>query len=229
MPDFGVPQTSTVRLAVLSGIVGSLARKGFRRVSVLEVGSYEGESAINWRRSVALLPEGGEVFCVDPWEPYQTAEELSGDPAYKKIAADLSAGKVYERFRRNTDEGWTAAVPIRHHRGTLASAPVSGRTWDIVYIDGCHHYKAVLDDIRRARSLVTLGGVMCGDDLERQIELGGIDESLAISHSDVDFWDGHHPGVSLAVAREFGRVWSSHGTWAVPRSVDGRWLPGEEP
>ena len=53
-----------VRHLFMHGVVWFLDRNPCK---VLEIGSYEGASALTWHES------GCEVFCVDPWLNYDTA------------------------------------------------------------------------------------------------------------------------------------------------------------
>ena len=89
MPEFGVRQASSTRLNVLVKFVARLARDGARFLNVLEVGSYEGESALFWSRSGGeLLPDGGSVTCVDPWVPYHSEREIgSGSTYFQNLSA----------------------------------------------------------------------------------------------------------------------------------------------
>lgn len=74
--------------------------------------------------------------------------------------------------------------------------------------------------IANAKRLVRVGGLLCGDDLEAQLA-GSVGESAARELSDVDYQDGYHPGVSLAVYEAFVRVWCENGVWAMKRTLNG--------
>ena len=80
--------------------------------------------------------------------------------------------------------------------------------FDLVFVDGDHSYAAVLADIQAAGGLIKDGGVLCGDDLERQSF--EIDQAYARTQIDSDYIrdprSGHeyHPGVTLAVGELFG-------------------------
>ena len=78
--EVGVSQAMWDRLDVLSWLLSHLEMEGRRRVDVLEVGSYEGQSAMYFNRSISgMFPDGGSVTCVDPWVPYHSPEQIAVD------------------------------------------------------------------------------------------------------------------------------------------------------
>ena len=95
----------------------------------------------------------------------------------------------------------------------------------MVFVDGDHSYAAVLTDIRAATALIKDGGLLCGDDLERQIF--EIDEVYARTQIESDYirdprsGQEYHPGVTLAVERLFGEVSQVAGCWAVRKARHG--------
>lgn len=206
--NFGVRQMTPQRLAVLGELVASLPGP----VRALEVGSYEGASAL--AISHAIGERGGEVVCVDPWAPY-----FSGEPMDERTAAmeaDLASGAVFDRFRQNIGSAHPLA-PIRYVRATLKDARVTG-AFDFVFIDACHRYSAVVQDIAIAMPLVRLGGILAGDDLEKQ---GADAYREAQEGREQDMFRGYHAGVTCAVWEAFGEVWCDEGVWAVRRTASG--------
>jgi hypothetical protein len=223
-PEFSVPQGGENRYSVLAGFVKSLCR---RFVTVLEVGSFEGQSALVWSGAIAQhCSEGGHVLCVDPWSPQYIEKYLRQGPAYVMMSEVLSSGEAYARFCRNATCA-SLRSPIGHIRGTLrqAAEQLRGQTFDIVYIDGDHAAFACREDIERSRSLVGVGGLLCGDDLE--VQGGDCDDweaVLAVADT-VDYVSGMHPGVTVAVWEAFGRVASRNGVWAVQKTAENSWCP----
>ena len=221
--EIGVSQATGDRLGVLSLLLARLAAEGRRRVDVLEVGSYEGQSSMYFNRSISdIFPDGGSVTCVDPWAPYHSPEQIAAGRIYENMDADLRSGIAFERFKKNIQKA-DPRVPINHFRGTLTQAMMLMLTWrwfDLVYLDGDHRYASVCEDIANAKRLVRIGGLICGDDLERQL----VDNQEALAArllEQIDYQDGYHPGVSLAVHEAFGRVWCENGVWAMKRTFNG--------
>lgn len=234
--EFGVSQSMRERLGALRKLVHSLACRG-RPIRVLEVGSYEGGSALMWSRAVGeLCPDGGSVLCVDPWEPYLGDEDLNSNQVCRDMQNDLRSGAAFERFTNNIKHADLRA-PISFMRGTLASCWNELRAlprFDLIYIDGSHAYEDVLSDLCRCvSSLIHLDGTICGDDLERQAD--EVPEKELRAHRQREYVEGYHPGVTAAVWKMFGRVECYHGAWwveNVPRAlthlvrdyVSGEWL-----
>jgi len=217
------------RRAALTAIVARLARSGRSALHVLEVGSYEGMSALVWSAAIArYCADGGGVHCVDPWLPYLARPGRVLHAGQERMEAELASGEAFARFRRNAALADPCA-PISYFRGTLAEACVfegafgnneDGRQFDIVYIDGAHDYASVRADIVLVQPLVAPGGVLCGDDLEEVIKTE--DQAAALRpYACEEWWRGCHPGVSLAVWDAFGtEVAVSSGVWAVQQRVD---------
>ena len=115
-------------------------------LSVVEVGSYMGESA------ELFLATGrvDRIYCVDPWK---------GGYDDKNSAASRSDMSMVEKA---FDERLGGDVRVVKCKGTLSTA-VLPETADIVYIDGCHTYEACADDIKVAITRLN-PGIVAGHD-----------------------------------------------------------------
>lgn len=191
---------------------------------VLEVGSFVGQSALHWSTQIAEhCAEGGIVLCVDPWKPFLSELDVNSSGAlYQQTQASLEDGSAFRQFKKNIEKA-PAKAPIEFFRKTLTEAKEVFDTthilsFDIVYIDGSHYYEDVKRDLALAKSLVRDGGILCGDDLERQFDTVDQDATLQECKYQHDFI-GFHPGVTLAVWVAFGRVWAEHGVWAMRHVV----------
>ncbi len=205
-----------------------------RPLRVLEIGSWLGFSALTWAEALARRPEGGRVLCVDPWVPYHTPEDARTLEFPQRMDAALHADVPYHVFLHNVRTA-PEAVTIDHLRGRSRDVLPYLRDgyFDVVYVDGSHYYLDVLDDLREAVRLTALGGILCGDDLERQIGesdaargIEGVSEEEVLRDGGTDTKllenDGfYHPGVTRAVAEVLGRVPCWDGFWAVERTADG--------
>jgi len=205
-----------------------------RPLRILEVGSWLGFSALTWAEALARRPQGGSVLCVDPWAPYHTDEDARSLPFSLRMDTALRADIPYEVFLHNI-RSVPSTVRIDHLRGRSRDVLVNLRDgyFDIVYVDGSHYYEDVCIDLREALRVTSEGGVVCGDDLERQIgpddalrgiEGISIDQALADDGVDAKLlsrnrW--YHPGVTRAVAEVLGRVSAWDGYWAVERTESG--------
>ena len=223
-PEFGVAQSGGGRHFVLNSLVGALHRP---IISVLEIGSFEGQSALIWSAVITQHCQRGRVLCVDPWSPKYIEKYLGQGAAYETMADALRSGEAYRRFKYNIAFA-DARAPISHLVGTLRDVYdiLRGEQFDIVYIDGDHSASAVSEDIELARPLVKVGGLMCGDDLEAQG--GGVDWDSTVAVSETtDYVGATHPGEPVAVWLAFGQVWSSIGVWAVLKTDTNAWQPPE--
>lgn len=122
---------------------------------VLEIGSFEGRSAI-W--AMGKLEAGGEVICIDTWE---------GGEDHKNNELDGAE----ERFKRNINKATQkyAGVGVTAYKGTSFSALAKLITedtkgFDVVYVDGSHTAWDTLTDACMAFPLLKVGGFLVFDD-----------------------------------------------------------------
>ena len=96
-----------------------------------------------------------------------------------------------------------------------------GNLYDIIFIDADHTYNAVSKDIRNSISMIEDGGIICGDDLN--LQLNEVDKKIANINKNKDFIQdpntkkNYHPGVTIAVDEFFGKVNSWGGFWAIQK------------
>lgn len=113
-------------------------------VRALEVGSFEGRSAV-WLCQHVLTGEGSQLTCVDPWPwPWAGAKEEA-------------------RF-----DGNTAGLPVEKIKGTsrevLPRLAVEGRRYHFAYVDGDHRASECLWDLVLIWQLLVPGGLLIVDD-----------------------------------------------------------------
>ena len=129
-----------------------------QRKRFLEIGSYEGRSAV-WL--AGQLEIGGVLECVDPWIG-------NGEHAAPGMPIDDKC----ERFQRNIKKRLEEldGINIWSYRQTsfdwLTEANRSRfpGSYDFIYIDGSHLAKDCLTDCILAWPLLRPGGLMCVDD-----------------------------------------------------------------
>ncbi|MHC9064142.1 glycosyltransferase [Nitrospira sp. CMX1] len=202
-------------------------RVGSGPLHILEVGSWAGGSAITWADALKRHHGGnGRVICVDPWKPYFDLTKRPEAPVYREMWNALQDDSIYDLFLHNIAAAGhrDVVLPFRgQSREMLPAFPF--RYFDIVFIDGDHSYAAVAADLKLASALVKDGGILCGDDLELQIE--EIDQAYARTQTESDYVRDprsgreYHPGVTLAVGESLGRVSSIVGCWAARKNGTG--------
>jgi predicted O-methyltransferase YrrM len=221
-------QSPLKRYLMMPTVVHSLGIQD-RPVSVLEIGSWVGTSALVWAEALdRFSPQKGTLLCVDSWDPYFPADDEARveNENYARMTRLAESGLAYQLFLHNARCG-PASVPIRHFRGTsLDVLPyLAGDAFDIIYVDGNHAYEHARFDVTQAMRLVRDGGVICGDDLELQWHEVDQAQTRQFSGSDAIFDMSHratyHPGVTRAVGELIGRVSSYFGFWAVRKAGNG--------
>ncbi len=133
--------------------------RGFQAKKVLEVGSYEGRSAA-WIIENLAGPHLGHVFCIDCWD-------VIGNPNHS--SAEIEA--VESRFDNNMKVALnkfpaTQLTKLRGKSQEVLAGLVAGhaRSFDFIYVDGCHRAAEVLADLTLAFTLCKIGGLLICDD-----------------------------------------------------------------
>ena len=128
-------------------VVPALA--GRARARWLEIGSYEGRSAL-WTLDHVLTGAGSTITCVDPWD-----------------SVWLRRGQVEERFDENT----RSREGVVKHKGrsedVLPTLPA--RSYDGVYVDGSHTLEDAYRDARLSLPLLLPGAFVIFDDYEGDV------------------------------------------------------------
>lgn len=216
-------QTPARESLLLTALVSLLEQRD-RPLRILEIGSWIGFSALTWAYALACFANGsGSVLCIDPWAAYLSESDAAAKDLYRGMNTLLETGLAYELFQHNAGCG-PAGVRIDHIRGAGADIlpTLERESFDIVYVDGSHYYDAVKADLLVARQLVVDGGILAGDDLERQLGKD-IDEATVRAEIERDYVKarGYHPGVTLAVAEILGSVDAIGRTWFMRRQGNG--------
>jgi predicted O-methyltransferase YrrM len=73
--------------------------------------------------------------------------------------------KTYDVFKQNLDDLLQTGTVIAH-RSKFVEGLFSAKSIDMVFIDGDHTGKAVLDDIQVALKVLKPGGLLCGHDYD---------------------------------------------------------------
>lgn len=127
-----------------------------RKVNFLEIGSFEGRSAV-WLIENAI-DKHGAIYCVDTWE----GGEEHGDINMAEVEARFDANVATANFKNST-----VSVIKKKSTSYKAMASLIGSmadTFDFIYIDGSHQPQDVLSDACMAFGLLREGGVMVFDD-----------------------------------------------------------------
>jgi len=128
-------------------------------VKILEIGSFEGLSAI-WFLTEVLTGTGTLLTCIDPWEPY--AELVDHEMEVMKHHAE--AHFDYNTHLACSESG--AVLDKRKARSEHVLPHLPAETYDLIYVDGSHLAKEVLTDMVFAWRLLKTGGLLICDDYQ---------------------------------------------------------------
>jgi cephalosporin hydroxylase len=124
--------------------------KTFVTDTVVEIGSYWGESAVIFAKYAKL------IYCIDPWvDVLETGATADGYSFQYSNMAEAEA-----KFDFNT-LGLTNVIKIRGHSNDLADV-FGNKRIHVVYIDSLHHYSHVRSDIDHWWRIVKPGGWLAG-------------------------------------------------------------------
>lgn len=187
-------------------------------VQIVEVGSWVGQSAIEWVNAGRRTGREVVVHMIDPWRPYHAASGNNSEAALH-IDQWLESGLIYDLMCHNVKAAGVADS-LRVWRGTLLEVE-EALPWSdtsIVYIDGSHVYDDVKTDLNIALKRLPSHGIICGDDLETQISVEDVPEVADLARESPDFirhpkFGAFHPGVSLAVRELLGEVHAMGPVW----------------
>ena len=233
-PYFGrihaASQASPIRLAHLKRLMEVKAGEhDGHPFNILEIGTWARESAIWMAKQMKVLGSLGTVVCIDPWAMYSELN-ITACPkgtSRRRMKEALKGDAILKLFLHNVKASGCGDV-IQYIRGTSQDILPLLRDdhFDIVYIDGDHNYPYVCNDIRHALRLVKDGGVVCGDDLELQIDELPAQVNPDVvrhRHGEVEEYGDvpTHLGVTVAVGDTLGQVTTKDGFWM--KKKEDRW------
>jgi predicted O-methyltransferase YrrM len=131
--------------------------KGKAGVSMLEIGSFQGRSAV-WLLENVLTHATARLDCVDTFEG--SVEHTSGQKSNMLDLFTHNVGRFGEKVR-----------VLRGESQYVLRRLAPGPSYDMIYVDGDHHACAVLEDAILAFRLLKPGGLMIFDDYQWKMEL----------------------------------------------------------
>ena len=197
--------------------------KSLKEPNILEIGSWFGASTLSWAQGIKeYYKSKGSISCVDAWISFFDMDLHKENEYAKEMESLLQSDFAYKAFLHNIGT-IDRSIVSQHYRGQSDNIlpQLKDAIYDIVFIDADHTYKPVLKDIKNSMRLVKEGGVICGDDLNMQ--MNEIDKTHMSENKEKDFINdpltkkNYHPGVTLAVHEIFGEVSSWGGFWAMQK------------
>ncbi len=118
------------------------------KINILEIGSFEGQSTVFLLSKLKY----SNIDCVDPWKNYK--ENLDDD--FVKIEQNFDNNTLYYSDRV-TKHKMSSKTFFDNKKN-------SDNIYDIIYIDGDHHFKNVYYDVDSSFKLLKKNGVLIIDD-----------------------------------------------------------------
>tara|TARA_Y100001958_G_C21227949_1_gene553405 strand:+ start:1240 stop:2013 length:774 start_codon:yes stop_codon:yes gene_type:complete len=119
-----------------------------KKLKALEIGSYEGRSSFFLLNKLKRT----ELTCVDTFKPFH---ELKGDYPEK-------FNQIYENFKYNTQGFSERALVFKQDSRNFFLK--NRDKFDLIYVDGSHAYKDVLDDAQESFANLNQYGIIIFDD-----------------------------------------------------------------
>ncbi len=143
-------------------------------IKIMEIGVYQGANVCSYMKTYAKHPMT-EVHCIDPWMEY---EEYPDFPNQQKTN--------YSKFINNISKLDSIDLnKIYIHRGLSGKIVTTfqDESFDIIYIDGNHESKYVLEDAINTMNKVKKNGWLIFDDLHDPLVKKAIESFLYINRS----------------------------------------------
>lgn len=129
----------------------------------LEVGSWEGASAIWVAKAARDLGKTVKLHCVDWWQGTQGGEEHSYAGRFHSL--EQEGHTPYTKFLANVAAWGFEECIIPHKMKSLEAAPLfEDQSLDYLLIDADHHEEMALADIEAWAPKLKVGGVLMIDD-----------------------------------------------------------------
>lgn len=120
---------------------------------VLEIGSYQGRSAV-WLLENILTHPSSKITCIDTFEG-----SVEHSHAQKQNISELFEANVIRNF------GNKVIVHKGRSADVLRTLPTT-KTYDFVYVDGAHLSANAMEDAVLSFPLLRVGGIMIFDDFQ---------------------------------------------------------------
>ena len=140
-----------------SGLIKN-ASDGYK---IAEVGVWKGKSTSYI--GVEIINSGKDIkfYAIDSFEG--SPEHKSPESLYYEPLLEIEDG-LYNHFKENIKSVEQVVTHIKKY-SLDASKDFEDGFFDVVYIDACHDYECVIEDIKAWYPKVKVGGILAGHDL----------------------------------------------------------------
>lgn len=217
-PIFKAGQVWPERAPIMQDLINKeLENSSNPLFKILEIGSWAGQSTILWA-TACKRKNKGIVYCIDTWTSSSNAPEI--------MKRAVKNNRIFNLFLYNIEVSGlkSCIVPLKGSSNIIAEI-LKPETFDFVYIDGDHAYTQFKKDLLNYMKFVKINGIICGDDLE--LNLDDVDVVNAKKYCESDYILDpktkifFHPGIALGIKEVFGSVSVRNGFWAIRKTKDG--------
>ena len=138
-----------------------------RPSTIVEVGTWKGQSAINMGKVIKELSLSSKIYCIDTWLGAVEFLTTMKDTPERDLKLKNGYPQVYYQFLSNVIHNSLDDVIIPIPNTSITGAKYLkyyGIVPQLVYIDASHEKEDVLADIEAYFSLLDSGGMIFGDD-----------------------------------------------------------------
>lgn len=150
--------------------------------TIIEVGTWLGQSAINMAEQCKKRELGTTMYCVDTWLGALEFVESHGE---RNLHKKYGYPQVYYQFLSNIyHKGLTDMITPFPQTSVIAARWFAKNSIkaDLIYIDGSHDYDDVYADIKAYHPLLNEGGVIFGDDIDAWAGVRGAVQKYCKDH-----------------------------------------------
>jgi len=151
-------RTSTDYFSINAYYWNSIIKKNFKEFSYLEIGSWEGNSALYILKNYKTK----KVYCVDIWDKDKNYEDLYAKNFKNFLFNMVEFKDRFSFFKDSSDDFFLK----------------NNENFDIIYVDGAHEALQVDRDINNAWNYLNLNGIMICDDYFGGNLYTGLDEDV---------------------------------------------------
>lgn len=136
--------------------------------TIIEVGTWKGQSAINMALEIKRLGINSKIYCVDTWLGSLTSL-INPNNLKTKVPQKNGCPQIYYQFLSNVihNNVQDVILPIPN-TSTNAAKYLKHKniTSDLIYIDASHEYEDVTSDLYNYYKLLNKNGTIFGDDYD---------------------------------------------------------------
>lgn len=98
------------------------------------------------------------LVAVDPYAPYDSTDVMS--------RTQEAQNQVFNFANQRLKNAYPGRITLLRKKSMEAVAEFKDESFDFVFIDGCHQYESVSDDIKKWSEKVRIGGLISGHDYQ---------------------------------------------------------------